>query len=208
MGSILILFPKGENYEPHQYIKTKRNNQTTSTKCQYQAAASNPKWWCLVNWWFINLNKQTSKNVLPINTCAPWAPVVIKKVEPYTESEIVKGASKYSIACKAVNIKPSVTVKAKLIIASFLLPLIIPWWAQVTVAPELTKTAVFNNGIEKGSKGSIPLGGQTAPISIVGTKLLWKKAQKKEKNKQTSDTINKSIPYFSPCLTISVWWPW
>lgn len=65
--------------------------------------------------------------------------------------------------------------------ASFLLPLIIPWCAQVTVAPELNKTAVFNNGIEKGFNGFIPLGGHTAPISIVGAKLLWKNAQKKEK---------------------------
>ena len=30
-------------YEPHQYINIKRNNQTTSTKCQYHAAASKPK---------------------------------------------------------------------------------------------------------------------------------------------------------------------
>ena len=27
---------------PHQYTQTKRNSQTTSTKCQYQVAASNP----------------------------------------------------------------------------------------------------------------------------------------------------------------------
>lgn len=30
-------------YEPHQYMNIKRNNQTTSTKCQYHAAASKPK---------------------------------------------------------------------------------------------------------------------------------------------------------------------
>ena len=75
---------------------------------------------------------------------------------------------------------------------------------QVTVAPELNKIAVFNKGIENGFKGSTPLGGQTAPISIVGAKLLWKKAQKKEKNKHTSDIINKIIPYFNPCFTIKV----
>jgi hypothetical protein len=28
---------------PHQYIVINKNNQTTSTKCQYQAAASKPK---------------------------------------------------------------------------------------------------------------------------------------------------------------------
>ena len=30
-------------YDPHQYIKINKNNQTTSTKCQYHAAASKPK---------------------------------------------------------------------------------------------------------------------------------------------------------------------
>jgi hypothetical protein len=30
-------------YLAHQYIKINKNSQTTSTKCQYQAAASNPK---------------------------------------------------------------------------------------------------------------------------------------------------------------------
>ncbi len=29
---------------PQQYIVIYKNNQTTSTKCQYQAAASKPKW--------------------------------------------------------------------------------------------------------------------------------------------------------------------
>jgi hypothetical protein len=71
----------------------------------------------------------------------------------------------------------------------------------------LNKTAVFNKGTENGFKGSTPLGGQTAPISTAGAKLLWKKAQKKEKNKQTSEIINKIIPYFNPCFTIKVWCP-
>jgi hypothetical protein len=29
---------------PHQQIEMYKKSQTTSTKCQYQAAASNPKW--------------------------------------------------------------------------------------------------------------------------------------------------------------------
>jgi len=32
-----------KNYEPHQYTVINKNNHTTSTKCQYQAAASKPK---------------------------------------------------------------------------------------------------------------------------------------------------------------------
>lgn len=59
-----------------------KNNQTTSTKCQYQAAASNPKWCdgekCKV---FIR-SQEIIKNNVPIITCKPWNPVAIKKVEP------------------------------------------------------------------------------------------------------------------------------
>ena len=84
---------------------TYKNNHTTSTKCQYQAAASNPKWFSRVKWWFIKRNKQTVINNVPIITWNPWNPVAIKKVEPYTLSEIENGAPKYSYACTAVNIK-------------------------------------------------------------------------------------------------------
>ena len=34
-------------YDPHQYIEKNKKSQTTSTKCQYHALASNPKWWDL-----------------------------------------------------------------------------------------------------------------------------------------------------------------
>lgn len=33
------------------------------------------------------------RKVDPIMTCSPWNPVATKKVEPYTPSAIVKGAS-------------------------------------------------------------------------------------------------------------------
>jgi len=42
--------------------------------------------------------KQTSKNVEPISTCAPWNPVATKKIDPYTLSAIVNGAAIYSPA--------------------------------------------------------------------------------------------------------------
>jgi len=42
----------------------------------------------------------------------------------------------------------------------------------VTVAPELSKIAVFNKGTEKGFKASIPTGGHITPISTAGDKLL------------------------------------
>lgn len=73
-----------------------RKSQTTSTKCQYQAAASNPKWWFDVKWKLNCRRRHTKRNVDPIMTCSPWNPVATKNVEPYTPSEIAKEASKYS----------------------------------------------------------------------------------------------------------------
>jgi len=40
---------------------------------------------------------------------------------------------------------------------------------------------VFIKGTLKGLKATTPAGGQTQPSSILGERLLWKKAQKKEK---------------------------
>jgi hypothetical protein len=42
------------------------------------------------------------------------------------------------------------------------------------------------------------------PNSIVGDKLLWKKAQKKETKKKTSEIINKIIPHRNPKVTENV----
>jgi hypothetical protein len=39
------------------------------------------------------------------------------------------------------------------------------------VTPEDNKITVFNKGRPQGSKGSIPIGGQTQPILIAGLKL-------------------------------------
>lgn len=54
----------------------------TSTKCQYQAAASNPKWWFGVKWNLINRRRQISRKEDPIITWSPWNPVATKKVDP------------------------------------------------------------------------------------------------------------------------------
>ena len=51
------------------------------------------------------------------------------------------------------------------------------------------------------------MGGQIEPSSGVGAKLLWKKAQKKEKKKATSEVINRIIPRRSPDETGDVWCP-
>lgn len=141
-------------------------------------------------------------------TCKPWNPVATKKEDPYTESAIQNGASMYSKACNAVNIKPSKTVRVKPLTASILLPLTILWWAHVTVAPELNKIAVFRRGTENGFKGSIPIGGHITPISTEGDKLLWKKAQKNDTKNRISDTINNRNPIFKPATVALVWNPW
>ena len=75
------------------------------------------------------------------------------------------------------------------------------WWAQVTVTPEASKIAVFNKGIWNGLKGIIPIGGHIDPNSMAGERLLWKKAQKKEIKKNTSEIINKIIPHRNPIVT-------
>lgn len=74
-------------------METYRNSQTTSTKCQYHAAASNPKWWLDVKWKLSCRSRQTVRKVEPMMTWRPWNPVAIKNVEPYTPSEIVKDVS-------------------------------------------------------------------------------------------------------------------
>ena len=132
----------------------------------------------------------------------------MKKVEPYTESAIEKGASTYSKTCNIVNITPKNTVKLKPFTAWSLFPDTILWWAHVTVAPELNKIAVLSKGTEKGFKACIPRGGHWIPISIAGDKLLWKKAQKKEKNNNISETIKRINPIFKPCKVLLVWKPW
>jgi hypothetical protein len=70
----------------------------------------------------------------------------------------------------------------------------IAWCDQVTVQPDNKRIMVFKNGISQGLKTFIPLGGQIEPMSTVGAKLLWKKAQKKAKKKSISETINSITP--------------
>ena len=62
----------------HRY----RQIHTTSTKCQYHAAASKPKWWPVEKCIMIVRARQTRRNVDPIRTCAPWNPVATKNVDP------------------------------------------------------------------------------------------------------------------------------
>ena len=68
--------------------------------------------------------------------------------------------------------------------------------------------AGWNWLIVQGVKGLDPQGGSTPPISKVGAKLLWKNAQKIDKKKKFSDTINNNIPHRNPLATFKVWHPW
>lgn len=67
--------------------------------------------------------------------------------------------------------------------------------------PEESKIRVFNKGTWVALKGMMPIGGQRSPTSRVGDRLLWKKAQKKEKKKRTSEAINRIIPHRRPLPT-------
>ena len=192
---------------PHQYTTQNKNSHTTSTKCQYHAAASNPKWCCRVKCPLINRRRQTNKKIVPTCTWSPWKPVARKKVEPYTESEIWNGLSIYSSAWNPVKKNARITVKARLIIASFRYPATIEWWAQVTAQPDRSRSIVLRSGTSQGLKAIIPCGGQTLPIWIAGTIDEWKKAQKKAKKNITSDTINKTIPIRCDFCTAVVWRP-
>ena len=66
---------------------------------------------------------------------------------------------------------------------------------------------MFKRGTANGFRAEIPVGGHTHPSSVVGAKLLWKKAQKKAKKNKTSDVINKIIPQRIPLETNDVWKP-
>lgn len=152
--------------------------------------------------------RQTKRNKVPIITWSPWNPVATKNVVPNTLSAILKEASKYSKAWRAVKYRPKNTVRKSPCLALFRSPLIIAWWDQVTLIPEDRRIIVFKSGTWIGLKGLTPRGGQVAPISTAGARLLWKKAQKKEKKKSTSEVIKRIMPNRRPSSTNPLWRPW
>ena len=120
---------------------------------------------------------------------------------------MVKVACVYSKSCNPVKriARRIVTHKPKMV--CFLDPANNAWCAHVALAPDKSKMTVFNKGISKGEKTSIPCGGQTVPSSMVGANAEWKKAQKKPKKNITSDTTNKINPNFNPSCTAKVCCP-
>src|SRR5690349_1975 len=67
---------------PHTYIQANRNSQTTSTKCQYQAANSKPRCCFGLKCPAIARIRQTIRKIEPMITWAPWNPVAMKNVAP------------------------------------------------------------------------------------------------------------------------------
>lgn len=72
------------------------------------------------------------------------------------------------------------------------------------VAPLASRTVEFKRGISKGLIPEMPVGGQTPPISTLGLREEWKKAQKKAKKKNTSEQMKSTIPIRNPFCTFSV----
>src|ERR1700761_977970 len=62
-------------------MQVNRNSQTTSTKCQYQAAASKPKCRSGVSSPARARNQQTARNMVPTITWKPGKPVARKKAD-------------------------------------------------------------------------------------------------------------------------------
>jgi hypothetical protein len=63
---------------------------------------------------------------------------------------------------------------------------------HVTVTPDASKIAVFSKGICRRLNGIIPVGGHVEPNSIVGDRLLWKKAH----------ITTCSLPYYVVFFTL------
>jgi len=137
------------------------------------------------------------KNNVPTRTCKPWKPVATKNVLPKEESEMVKGASTYSSSWINVKYTPNKIVIIRDWDALEKLPSIRAWCAHVTLTPEERRIIVFIKGTFQGLNASTPIGGQEQPNSILGERLLWKKAQKKEKKNITSEVTKSILPHRS-----------
>jgi hypothetical protein len=98
-------------------------------------------------------SRHVVRNVFPMITCSPWNPVATKNVDPYAESVIVNGASKYSYVCSAAKYNPSSTVKNRPCVACVALFSNNPWCAHVTFTPEASKIAVFSKDTCMGLNG-------------------------------------------------------
>jgi len=72
---------------------------------------------------------------------------------------------------------------------------------QVTVAPDESRTTVFNSGTWKAERDCRPRGGQHEPNSTFGDNEQCRYAQKKPTKKKISETIKRPIPKHKPYCT-------
>lgn len=70
-----------------------------------------------------------------------------------------------------MKIRPKQIVSNKPFKVWILLPVTIECRDQVKETPELSKISVFSKGIDHGLKPTIPIEGNTHPISILGARL-------------------------------------
>jgi hypothetical protein len=108
--------------------------------------------------------------IVPINTWNPWNPVIIKKIEPNTESLKCIADNLYSWYWKKVNSPANTKVVYKPFKVPTLSPTIKAACAFVKKTPEANNRKVLPDAVIQGVSGIIPFGGQTPPIQIEGDK--------------------------------------
>jgi len=113
----------------------------------------------------------------------------------------------YSTPCNRVKNKPRATVRPSEKKEEAVNPDFREEWDQVTVAPEVSRTTVFNSGTWKADKDCRPRGGQQEPNSTLGESEQCRYAQKKPKKKKISETMKRPIPSRKPNWTRLVWKP-
>jgi len=146
--------------------------------------------------------------MLPMITWSPCNPVNAKKHEPYTLSEILNVALKYSIICIKVKKNAKNNVFTKPSLAPIESPLIKQKCVHVIDTPDTNNIVVLNNGTDHAFNITIFIGGHIIPKIMAGDKLEWKNAQKNPAKNIISEPENKIKPIFNPFWTIIVWLPW
>src|SRR5580698_4917497 len=183
-------------------MQANRNSQTTSTKCQYQAANSKPRCCVGVNWPASARNRQTIRNVVPMMTFTPWKPVAMKNAAPYILPEKWNAAWAYSQPCTQVKVRPSAIVQTSPQTRPLRLFSSSAWCAQVTVVPEVSRISVLSSGKCQGSKVWMLFGGHTPPVNAIrpmswswsGNSAVLKYAQNQATKNITSEAMNRIMP--------------
>jgi len=178
-------------YIPHQYTIENKNNQTISTKCQYQILISKktaPK----VKYFLIKINVFKTKSPAPITTCLPWSPVNRKNHPPKIPSAIKTPAVLYSTAWTKTNPLP------KKIVVTKKTPRPPPKnekkWKKVIETLDLIKKTEFKRGRPNKETLLKNPGTHSMPKKKSPPKALFKPPQKKTKKKESFRKNKKSHP--------------